>query len=182
MILAIDPGNIESAFALLDKTTLKIIRFGKVANEDLLDDLNMDRFFLDESIELGKSIEPIYPEHFAIEMVACYGMPVGKEIFDTVFWIGRFWENANFKEENKKFIYRKEETMNLCGSMRAKDGNIIQALKDRFGERGTKKNPGWFYGVKKDCWQAVAVGVTYHDMYLNSEVRGGFSDVPMPNL
>lgn len=166
MILAIDPGCTESAFALLDKN-LKIIRFGKIANEDLLDDLNMDRFFLDEFHK------PIDLEHFAIEMVACYGMPVGKEVFDTVFWIGRFWENANFKEENKKFIYRKEETMNLCGSMKAKDGNIIQALKDRFGDRGTKKNPGWFYGVKADCWQAVAVGVTYHDLYLKKEGYAG---------
>ena len=35
----------------------------------------------------------------------------------------------------------KEEKMNLCGSMKAKDSNIRQALIDRFGEVGTKKNP-----------------------------------------
>ena len=47
--------------------------------------------------------------------------------------------------------------------MRAKDSNIRQALIDRFGVVGTKKNPGWFYGVSKDVWAAIAVGVTYHD-------------------
>jgi hypothetical protein len=50
--------------------------------------------------------------------------------------------------------------------MKAKDSNIRQALIDRFGEVGIKKNPGWFYGFKKDIWQAYAVGITYHDLYL----------------
>ena len=53
--------------------------------------------------------------------------------------------------------------MNLCYDSRAKDGNIRQALIDRFGPVGTKKAPGWFYGVSKDVWAAVAVGVTWAD-------------------
>lgn len=24
----------------------------------------------------------------------------------------------------------------------------------------------WFYGVSKDVWAAIAVGVTYHDIYV----------------
>ena len=40
-----------------------------------------------------------------------------------------------------EYIYRKEEKMNICHTMRAKDSNIRQALIDRFGEVGTKKNP-----------------------------------------
>ncbi len=53
--------------------------------------------------------------------------------------------------------------------MRAKDANISQALRDRFGEKGTKAHPGWFYGVSKDVWSAIAVGVAYYDMYLVSK-------------
>ncbi len=102
-------------------------------------------------------------------MIASYGMGVGKSVFETCVWIGRFIEVIG---DNYKYIYRKDEKMNLCGSMKAKDSNIVQALIDRFAPntsnkgKGTKKEPGWFYGFKKDIWQAYAVGVTYYDMYL----------------
>lgn len=155
MILAIDPGNIESAYAVLENYTLKPIEFGKVDNYQLLDDLIMDRF---------QRIEPIGNDYMAIEMIASYGMAVGKEVFDTCVWIGRFVQASNF--QSLRYIYRKDEKINLCGSMKAKDSNIRQALIDRFGEVGTKKAPGWFYGFKADIWAAYAVGVTYADMYL----------------
>lgn len=73
-----------------------------------------------------------------IEMIASYGMPVGKEVFDTCVWIGRFVEASGMPTN---YIYRKDEKMNICHSMRAKDSNIRQALIDRFGVVGTKKNP-----------------------------------------
>lgn len=80
-------------------------------------------------------------------MIASYGMAVGESVFQTCVWIGRFSEIAEKKEKYVDYIYRKEEKMNLCQTMRAKDSNIRQALIDRFGEVGTKKNPRlvlWF--------------------------------------
>lgn len=148
MILAIDPGNIESAYCLIEKETYKPIEFGKLDNDRLIDKIN--------------SFENI--DRLVIEMVASYGMPVGKEVFETCVWIGRFVEEfINYVKPQYSYIYRKEEKINLCGSMKAKDSNIRQALIDRFGQVGTKKNPGWFYGFKKDIWSAYAVGVTYLD-------------------
>ena len=67
-------------------------------------------------------------------------MPVGKEVFETCVWIGRFIQIFNSKI-NTHFIYRKDEKINICNSMKAKDSNIRQALIDRFGTVGTEKNP-----------------------------------------
>lgn len=145
MIFAIDPGNEKSAYVVLDNS-LKPAIFGIVPNAELLTML----------AEWSCKCD------FVIEMVASYGMAVGKEVFETVYWIGRFYEAATgFNSRDR--IYRMEEKVNLCHDSRAKDGNIRQALIDRFGMVGTKKNPGWFYGVSKDVWAAIAVGVTYAD-------------------
>lgn len=150
IILAIDPGNIESAFVLMSKD-YKPIKFGKIPNN-----------------ELKNSIIDMYAEHHfedvAIEMIASYGMAVGASVFDTCVWIGRFEETAiRCSGVNVKKVFRKEVKLNLCQSPKAKDGNVIQALKDRFGDKGTKANPGFFYGFKADCWQAFAVGATWLD-------------------
>ena len=143
-ILAIDPGNIESAYVLMDCETYKPIEFGKIDNTLLL-------------IKMGE----IEYDNLIIEMIASYGMAVGSSVFDTCVWIGRFIQRRSCP--NYEYIYRKEEKMNLCYTMKAKDSNIRQALIDRFGEVGTKKNQGWFYGFKKDIWAAYAVGTTYLD-------------------
>ncbi len=163
MILAIDPGNEESGYVILNDD-LSISKKGKVDNEEIL---YIIEFFAWQD---GKYI--------AIEMIASYGMAVGQSVFETCVWIGRFIQAAKKWDINPQYIYRKDEKMNLCNSMKAKDSNIVQALIDRFAPntpnkgKGTKKEPGWFYGFKKDIWQAYAVGVTYYDMYL----KGGLEN------
>ena len=67
-ILAIDPGNEDSAYVLID-SNFKPLNFGKISNDELLSSLKH------------------YPAKEAvIEMIACYGMPVGEEVFETCVW------------------------------------------------------------------------------------------------
>lgn len=155
MILAIDPGNTESAYVLVEDDLSRVVEKGKVENFELVD------------IILRIKDERSSLEHIAIEMIASYGMAVGKTVFETCVWIGRFAQliRVEFGVE-PEFIFRSEEKMCLCHSMKAKDSNIRQSLIDRFGEVGTKKNPGYFYGFKKDIWSAMAVAVTYHEKFL----------------
>lgn len=147
---AIDPGNTRSAFVVLDNWG-KPCRFGKTDNTTLLAQMS------EWSLACPGSM-------LAIEMIASYGMPVGAEVFETCVWVGRFiqaWHGPHV------FVYRREVKLNLCGSMKAKDGNVRQALIDRFGGKatavGTKKQPGPLYGFAADAWSALAVGVTYID-------------------
>lgn len=155
--LGIDPGNIQSAYVIVDES-LKPIEFGKVFNEELLDKLYEIKHDMD---------------FIAIEMIGHYGkgMPAGKTVFDTCIWIGRFLEAVK-DIDYVKFIMRSEEKISLCGTMKAKDSNIRQALIDRFAQfdfkngKGTKNNRDWFYGFKADVWQAYAVIVTAHELYI----------------
>lgn len=153
-LLAIDPGNIDSGYVIIDEETRKPLLFGKVSNKEIMDVIRDEPF--DECV---------------IEMVASYGMPVGAEVFETCVWIGRFMEVAGqtIGKGDVHRMYRKEVKMTLCGNPAARDSNITRALVDRFAPgasnygKGTKASPGWFYGFKKDIWAAYALAVTYAD-------------------
>lgn len=151
-VLAIDPGNVESAFALIDADTRRPLQVDKVDNHDVLDLLS----------------DYHGPVH--IEMVASYGMPVGREVFETCVWIGRFSEaHAQVTGADAELVYRRDVKLHHCHSSKAKDSNITQALVDRFAHnepnrgKGTKAAPGWFYGFRADIWQAYALAVQVAD-------------------
>ena len=162
-ILAIDPGNTESGYAVIEMPDFKLLDFGKIKNEQLLC-LLVDYVKHRDWIRIADVTEF---DAIAVEMVASYGMAVGKSVFDTCVWIGRFVQAL--ANDGVDYVYRKDEKMCLCGSMKAKDSNIRQALIDRYAKhdfkngKGVKKNPDTFYGVSKDVWQAIAVGVTYYE-------------------
>jgi hypothetical protein len=138
--LAIDPGTTESGWCLFDGE--RPVGSGVECNLDIL-----------------KRVSHSAADELAIEMVASYGMPVGREVFECVLWIGRFVQSWRAPQE-VRLIYRREVKLELCGSPRAKDANIRQALIDRLGPVGRKTQPGPLYGVKGDAWSALAVAVT----------------------
>ena len=92
-------------------------------------------------------------------MIASYGMAVGREVFETCVWIGRF-KQAFRAPEMVRLVYRKDVKMHICGTPRAKDANIRQALIDILGPQGSKKAPGPTYGVASHAWAALGVAVT----------------------
>lgn len=156
MILSIDPGNTETAYALIGEDYFPIEK-GKVLNNVFIYEI------LPRVLKQSKYV--------AIEMIASYGMAVGMTVFETCVWIGRFSQKALDDNAKVYYVYRKEVKINLCGSTKAKDTNITAALVDRFsypqhkdkGGKGTTKDQGWFYGFSKDVWAAYAVGVTFKD-------------------
>lgn len=145
-ILAIDPGPEQSGFVIYDKLR-------GLGEHGLFPNRELKKLFGLEFLEVND---------LAIEMIASYGMPVGKEIFETCVWIGRFLEYwvGFHREETAILIYRRTVKLYLCNNARAKDSNIRQALLDKLGPVGTKKAPGPLYGVKSHAWPALAVAVT----------------------
>jgi hypothetical protein len=148
ILLAIDPGSEQSAWCLYDTEKKLPIEFSTYPNSI------MAAYILTSKDKFSRVV---------CEMVACYGMAVGETIFETCTWIGSYRQACRDRSSGIFFdrIFRKDIKIHLCNSMRAKDANVIQVLKDRFGEKGTKKKKGLLYGIKKDEWQALAVAVTY---------------------
>ena len=139
-ILAIDPGTAESGWVLYDAG--RVASAGVMGNDDVL-----------------AMVQTSTADMLAVEMIASYGMAVGREVFETCVWVGRYqqaWRNP----ADVKLVYRKAVKLHLCGSSRAKDANIRQALIDLLGPRGTKAAPGPTYGVSSHAWAALGVAVT----------------------
>lgn len=140
-ILALDPGTTETGFVLFEEGRVTV---SGIAPNDLLL-ATLPSYSTDTAL--------------AVEMIASYGMAVGREVFETVWWIGRFTQ-AWCDPDAVVRVYRQEVKLHLCNSVRAKDANVRQAIIDRLGPPGNKKNPGPTYGVKSHAWAALGVALT----------------------
>jgi hypothetical protein len=143
-VIGIDPGTDKSAFAEFDGN--EVVSFGIWDNEHLL----------------GHTLWQ--EDHVFVEMIASYGMAVGASVFETCVFIGRCLQVSDAAGGSVTRVFRKDVKLHLCNSPRAKDANVRQALIDRIGPQGTKKNQGPTYGVKSHEWAALAVAVYGWDM------------------
>lgn len=154
VVLAIDPGPERSAWIRLRSG--RVMDFAIQTNAEILDELR-------DGWIAGTIV---------VEQIESFGMAVGREVFGTVFWAGRFveaWETGarDRDPEHRRVVMmpRRAVKLALCGSMKAKDSNIRQALIDRFGGDsvavGRKATPGPLYGISKDVWSALAIAVTH---------------------
>lgn len=108
--------------------------------------------------------------HFVCEDVVFYGenVHVGKSVFDTVRWCGRFEQLLYTMGKTIEFIPRQTVKACVVNNTRAKDPDVRQALIDRFGAVGKKKDPGPLFGISGHSWSALAVAVTYSIRYRDS--------------
>lgn len=151
-LLAIDPGNTESGWVVIDAATCEPTAFGKTTNDELLLALQLT--------SLGTIPVAV------IEMVASYGMAVGADVFQTCVWVGRFQQTlADRTGHEPALVKRLPVKVHHCHSAKANDSNVRQALVDRFAPgqpnhgKGTKAAPGFFHGFAADIWQAMALAV-----------------------
>lgn len=165
LVIGLDPGTNESAFVIYDGERVTDMEIAP--NAEILGWMKGCR------PRKGEAWAPL-----AIEQFESFGMAVGREVFQTVFWSGRFAE-AYADGTHFAQVTRRTVKLHLCFSARATDANIRTALIDRFGgpEKavGTKKAPGPLFGVKSHLWAALAIAVTYYDQHAGQpeQVRPG---------
>ncbi len=152
-ILSLDPGTSQTAWLSWSIPEAKPLQWGIIPNEEILDVLDWG------SGELSSSYRPGF---VVCEAVTSYGMAVGREVFETAYWIGEFRGRCR---GDVPFILvpRLNVKIHLCGTAKAKDANIRQALIDRFGPQGTKKEPGPLYGIHSHEWSALAIATWASD-------------------
>lgn len=116
-----------------------------------------------------------------IEKFESFGMAIGKETIDTIFFSGRIFERVERTGARVHLVTRKEVKIHHCGHARANDSNIRAALIDRLGGqdslykgragRPATKNkpamaevlPGKLAHIKGDMWSALALALFQRD-------------------
>jgi hypothetical protein len=161
IIHAIDPGPKESALVSIGSDA-RIRHYEQAENSVLRQKL------------CGARNNPYYqPALLVIEYTPPYALTtkggranVPREVVDTAIEIGRFIECFGGEFE---LLHRQRVKSQLTGLANSKDGQVIDALCDRYGgsrkdAKGTKKCPGPLFGLKADLWQALAVGRAWWEL------------------
>ena len=154
-ILGIDPGPEQSGIAYYNESNHSVEYCAVLGNYEVLSML--------ESLECANP-------HVVIEDVVNYGKVVGASTFKTSEWKGRFiqkWYSVSGREPVS--IKRQQVKSVICGTVRAGNPQVRQAVIDQFpatggGKQpqvGTKKAPGPLYGIKSHAWSALALALTY---------------------
>ena len=141
LICAIDPGSSKSALVVWNGK--KLFKTVILENEKFLKWLELNHTKLD---------------FVAVEMLANQGRSnVGKETFDTCRVVGQIEYLCKVYNLRCQLFYRSQVKLHHLGKVIGNDSDILKALVKKYGEKGTKKNPGLFYGVTSHCWQALAI-------------------------
>lgn len=141
LVIGIDPGTTQTGWAVLADG--HVSDSGVLQNDDVLRNI----------MSYGAG-----GYRLAIERFEARGMPMSEDSIATVIWTGRF-QQAWHDPSAVDMVKRSRVKLALCGSNRAKDPNVRQALIDLLGPPGTKKAPGPTYGVASHAWAALAVAV-----------------------
>ena len=156
--LNIDPANKQTAYTLIESSKDKIIDKGIIPNSDFIEYINTVEF-----------------DVLNIEIVANMGLS-GVSLYDTAEMIGIlcYISSSRGKPVNRYKRHKVKKHFGVIGKRKINgtwvkppnsDSQIRTKLIAKYGEVGTKKNQGYFYGFKSDIWQAMAIYDSYkHDI------------------
>ena len=162
-IFAIDPGTTQSGWVVYDADAHAVTDRGVTNNHELLR-------MIEDACPGGdrEAMQRLRGCTMAIEMIASQGMAVGAEVFETVVWVGMFMHAWQDDYSSVQRVTRNQVKVHVCGSAKAKDANVRQAIIDLFPgtgggktpQVGTSKQPGPLFGMNSHMWPALGVALT----------------------
>ena len=141
-VLSIDPGTTMSGYSLVGPA-YEVIDAGKV-----------------DSGDIGQLIRSINPSVVCVESMQSYGASVGREIFETCFWIGEYRHVCRQCGIPFHLYPRPEYARAIAGVQKVTDSVLRQALLLRFGS-DAKGGPLFKLKGDSDRRSAFALAV-YH--------------------
>lgn len=162
-ILGIDPGSEKSGYVVWDGS--RVQDCGTESNAHVLDNV------IPAYSHLPCVIELLVP----YVMTTAGGHPyVPKQVGVTLLETGRLhdrYTRSRIDRQEPILITRTAVRSHLGANKRgkSKDSQVIKALTDRIGPKGTKANPGPLYGIATHAWQALAAVIAAEDTELLKE-------------
>jgi hypothetical protein len=151
-ILAIDPGSKKSGWVIVrtadNGTISEIVLKGKTNNRDL------ETMIIDDDIGVQMVV---------IESVSGgWGETVADTVFETAYAVGRFQVCAEGIEGGQWQLLHRAHVAKAY-RVKKSDATIRRAVINRYAPtsttdgKGNKAQPGFFYGMSADMWQAFAL-------------------------
>lgn len=118
-----------------------------------------------------------FSPNVVIEMPEPRGMPVGKDVFDTIYWAGRFTQHFKSIHCDVYHMNPRGIKIAICGVAKAKDPSIREAILDildpnrvygKYG-RGKKGANGPLYGIVDHSFACMRMAIAY--MLLKEEKK-----------
>ncbi|MGE3550395.1 MAG: hypothetical protein AB7I29_10920 [Geobacter sp.] len=142
IVFGIDPGTTESGFSLVGPG-YEVLEAGKVLSGDVCN-----------------LIRSLNPSVAVVESLQSYGAAVGREVFETAYWIGEYRQVCRQCSIPFVLYPRPEYARAIAGVQKVTDSVLRQALLLRFGS-DTKGGPLFKLRGDSDRRSAYAIAV-YH--------------------
>lgn len=145
-ILFIDPGPTQSGWIILQTSPKLLVVTGGVS----------------PNIEVRKLVRKSNEVDTVIgyELPMCYGSVLSAAIVDTCRMCGAIDQITDYTATP---ITRPEIVQYHTGIRSAKKGQVWQCLVEKYGGKGTKSDPGFFYGISSHARDAAAGAIFIYE-------------------
>jgi hypothetical protein len=166
IVCAVDPGPQVLGYVCWDTAEQKLLVKENISSEEFIQKIS------DPTLVPG--------EMLLVEQAVIYQKSAAS-IHDTIFYYGRLCRDWQIRRGDNILLVPRltiighilgPELRKACFGKKnmSRDSAVIAELTSRYGGKGTKAEPGFFFGVSSHMWNAIALAVYYQDCVEKKEV------------